>query len=124
MNTHLYSCWTQVHRPAAVGLLVVLVGCAAFVPLAAQTPSASSADVAVARFLVDIDGLESDDDPGEAGLWTRTRFQSSEGEADPPPHDPAGAAPRGRMIAGGRIPQVFVHPLGIEPIGAVDYTIL
>gem|GEM_PF-5626226 len=36
-------------------------------PLAAQTPASPAADVAVAHFLVDIDGLEREAYPGKAG---------------------------------------------------------
>lgn len=72
MNTSLHSCWGPMGRRAVASLFIILVGCGAITPLAAQTPVPSSVDVAVARFLVDIDGLESEDYPGEAsGLLLR-----------------------------------------------------
>lgn len=67
MNTISHSYLPQMCRRAAASLFIVLVGCAACMPLAAQTPASSSADVTVARFFVDIDGLESKGYPGEAG---------------------------------------------------------
>ena len=54
--------------------LLLLTRCAPSVPLATEaTPPGTGAEVAVARFLVDIDGLEADEYPGKAGgLLPRT----------------------------------------------------
>lgn len=72
MNTMINSCWGPIGRRAIASLFMILAGCGAITPLAAQTPAPSPVDVAVARFLVDIDGLESEDYPGEAsGLLPR-----------------------------------------------------
>jgi hypothetical protein len=70
MNTIFYFTATRLGRSVVAGLLIG-AGWGAGMPLAAQSPNAL-ADVAVARFLVDIDGLESEDYPGEAsGLLPR-----------------------------------------------------
>lgn len=73
MNTNPRGTASRCSRGVIVSLFI-LVGWVTSIPLAAQTPSAPDpvADVAVARFLVDIEGLESDDYPGEAtGLLPR-----------------------------------------------------
>jgi len=62
MSINIHCSALRLCRGLITGLFVLVGG--ATVPLAAQTPAAS--DVVVARFLVDIDGLESEDYPGEA----------------------------------------------------------
>ena len=70
MNTIFGFSTSRIGR-GLIASFFVLVGYTASTPLAAQTLT-TPADVVVARFLVDIDGLESEEYPGEAsGLLPR-----------------------------------------------------